>query len=119
MAAKAQGDGFRLWPEADAGALTFELTGPEGSPTVAVELAPRGINVNAVSAGLVETGALEHFPNREEMLDFYRRLWVEKKPKWQALWESKLELRSARDEAGNPRYTARDWAAWVLTGEPQ
>jgi enoyl-[acyl-carrier protein] reductase III len=40
---------------------------------LAVELAPQGINVNAVSAGLVETGALEHFPNREEMLDWYRR----------------------------------------------
>ncbi len=35
---------------------------------LAVELAPRGIRVNAVSAGVVETGALEHFPNREEML---------------------------------------------------
>jgi enoyl-[acyl-carrier protein] reductase III len=33
-----------------------------------VELAPRGIRVNAVSGGLVETGALQHFPNREEML---------------------------------------------------
>jgi enoyl-[acyl-carrier protein] reductase III len=36
---------------------------------LAVELAPRGIRVNAVSAGVVETGALEHFPNREEMLE--------------------------------------------------
>ena len=35
---------------------------------LAVELAPRGVRVNAVSAGVVETGALEHFPNREEML---------------------------------------------------
>ena len=35
---------------------------------LAVELAPRGIRVNAVSAGVVETGALEHFPNREEMI---------------------------------------------------
>jgi enoyl-[acyl-carrier protein] reductase III len=35
---------------------------------LAVELAPRGIRVNAVSAGVVETGALEHFPNREQML---------------------------------------------------
>lgn len=33
-----------------------------------VELAPRGIRVNAVSAGLVETEALQFFPNREEML---------------------------------------------------
>ena len=35
---------------------------------LAVELAPR-IRVNAVSAGVVETGALEHFPNREAMLE--------------------------------------------------
>jgi enoyl-[acyl-carrier protein] reductase III len=35
---------------------------------LAVELAPRGIRANAVSAGVVETGALEHFPNKEEML---------------------------------------------------
>jgi len=34
---------------------------------LAVELAP-AIRVNAVSGGVVETGALEHFPNREEML---------------------------------------------------
>jgi enoyl-[acyl-carrier protein] reductase III len=33
-----------------------------------VELAPRGIRVNAVSGGIVETGALEFFPNKEEML---------------------------------------------------
>ena len=36
---------------------------------LAVELAPRGIRVNAVSAGVVETSALEHFPNREKMLE--------------------------------------------------
>jgi enoyl-[acyl-carrier protein] reductase III len=35
---------------------------------LAVELAPRGIRVNAVSAGVVETQALDHFPNREEMI---------------------------------------------------
>ena len=35
---------------------------------LAVELAPKGIRVNAVSGGVVETGALEHFPNKEEML---------------------------------------------------
>ena len=36
---------------------------------LAVELAPSGIRVNGVSAGVVETDALRHFPNREEMLE--------------------------------------------------
>jgi len=36
---------------------------------LAVELAPRGIRANTVSAGVVETGALAHFPNREDMLE--------------------------------------------------
>ncbi len=39
---------------------------------LAVELAPRGIRVNAVSAGLVETGALDYFDKREQMLAYYR-----------------------------------------------
>ncbi len=41
---------------------------------LAVELAPNGIRVNAVSGGYVETGALDHFPNREEMLEAGRRI---------------------------------------------
>jgi enoyl-[acyl-carrier protein] reductase III len=40
---------------------------------LAVELAPRGISVNAVSAGVVETGALDHFPRKEAMLELGRR----------------------------------------------
>jgi len=35
---------------------------------LAVELAPKGITVNAVSGGAVDTEALRHFPNREEIL---------------------------------------------------
>jgi enoyl-[acyl-carrier protein] reductase III len=35
---------------------------------LAVELAEQGVRVNAVSGGVVETGALEYFPNKEEML---------------------------------------------------
>ena len=55
---------------------------------------------------------------KELMLDFYRRIWIEKQPKAQALWEAKTRLRDAKDESGRPKYTTRDWAAWVLTGEP-
>jgi enoyl-[acyl-carrier protein] reductase III len=35
---------------------------------LAVELAPKNIVVNAVSGGAVDTEALKHFPNREELL---------------------------------------------------
>ena len=41
---------------------------------LAVELAPRGIRVNAVSGGVVDTAALEHFPHRDQMLE-----WGEKR----------------------------------------
>ena len=35
---------------------------------LAVELAAQGIVVNAVAGGVVDTDALKHFPNREEMI---------------------------------------------------
>lgn len=41
--------------------------------SLAVELAPRGIRVNAVSAGVVETDALKAFPQRERICDEFRR----------------------------------------------
>jgi len=36
---------------------------------LAVELSPKNIIVNAVSGGAVDTDALKHFPNREELLE--------------------------------------------------
>jgi enoyl-[acyl-carrier protein] reductase III len=39
---------------------------------LAVELSPNGIRVNTVSGGVVETEALDHFPNREQMLSWAR-----------------------------------------------
>jgi CHAT domain-containing protein len=44
------------------------------------------------------------------MVDFYRRVWVEKQPKPQALWDAKRALRAARAPT-------KAWAGWVLTGE--
>ena len=36
---------------------------------LAVELAPLDISVNAVSGGYVDTGALDHFPTKDQMLE--------------------------------------------------
>ena len=41
--------------------------------TLAQELGPRGIRVNTVSAGVVDTDALSYFPNREELLENYAK----------------------------------------------
>lgn len=51
------------------------------------------------------------------MVDFYRRMWIEKKPKRQALFEAQEKMRAAKDELGRLKYRTRDWAAWVLLGE--
>lgn len=48
---------------------------------------------------------------RELMVAFYRRIWIEREPKAEALWSVQSELRAR----GAP---LRDWAAWVLTGDP-
>ena len=41
---------------------------------LAVELAPLNIVVNAVSGGYVDTGALDHFPTKEDMLEAGRNI---------------------------------------------
>lgn len=40
--------------------------------SLSLELAEDGISVNTVSAGVVDTDALKHFPNREQLLDEYQ-----------------------------------------------
>ena len=40
--------------------------------SLAQELGQHGIRINTVSAGIVDTDALSHFPNREELLENFR-----------------------------------------------
>lgn len=40
--------------------------------SLALEMAPQGVTVNTISAGVVDTDALKHFPNREQLLDEYQ-----------------------------------------------
>ncbi len=35
-----------------------------------------------------------------------------------ALWKAKKVLREQRDADGKPVYAERDWAGWVLIGDP-
>jgi len=43
---------------------------------LAVELAAKNIIVNAVSGGAIDTDALKHFPNREELLEDARKFFA-------------------------------------------
>lgn len=40
--------------------------------SLSIELAPKGVTVNTVSAGVVDTDALKYFPNREQLLEEYQ-----------------------------------------------
>ncbi len=48
--------------------------------SLSLELAPFGISVNTISAGVVDTDALKHFPNREHLLDEYQSHSLSGKP---------------------------------------
>jgi len=48
--------------------------------SLSLELAEFGISVNTVSAGVVDTDALKHFPNREQLLDEYQAHALAEKP---------------------------------------
>ena len=52
------------------------------------------------------------------MAEFYRRLWILKESKAKALWNAKKKLRKRLDTDGKRIYTIRDWAGWVLSGDP-
>ena len=65
------------------------------------------------SGSVVMTGANVQRPSvvSRVMERFYEGLWIHGKPPARALWDAKR----ARSDDGAP---ARDWAGWVLTGDP-
>lgn len=50
------------------------------------------------------------------MIAFYRALWQDELSAADALQHARLAVRTAVDDAGHPRFSFRDWGAWVLTG---
>ena len=48
--------------------------------SLSIELAPYEITANTVSAGVVDTDALKHFPNREHLLEEYRERSLAARP---------------------------------------
>lgn len=48
--------------------------------SLSIELASYGVTVNTVSAGVVDTDALKHFPNREQLLDEFQTHSLSERP---------------------------------------
>ena len=48
--------------------------------SLSLELAPDGISVNTISAGIVDTDALKYFPNREALLEEYQNRSLSGRP---------------------------------------
>jgi enoyl-[acyl-carrier protein] reductase III len=81
--APAMGEGASILAMSSLGAqrvlANYALVGPSKAALesvvryLAVELAPRGIRVNCISAGVVDTEALDWFPNKEQMLASVKR----------------------------------------------
>ncbi len=85
-----------------------------------VGLRRAGQGIHSLQAALHAAGArtaitslwrVDDAATRRLMETFYAKLWVDGLGKAEALWQSKMVLRS-------DGYPVRDWAAWVLTGEP-
>jgi len=79
-----------------------------------------GIGIQSLKAALHAAGVrtavtslwkVDDRASRKLMERFYTLLWQEKMPKARALWKAKQALR-------NDGYPLRDWAAWVLSGDP-
>jgi len=80
-----------------------------------------GLGIQSLQSALHAAGArtaitslwkVDDAATRQLMELFYTYLWLEEMDKAEALWRAKCDLRVE----GHP---ARDWAAWVLSGDPE
>ena len=103
---------------------TLDLAGCELAVLSACEtnvgLRRAGQGIQSLQAALHTAGArtavtslwrVDDAATRRLMELFYTKLWGDGLGKAQALWQAKMALRAE----GHP---VRDWAAWVLTGDP-
>jgi CHAT domain-containing protein len=71
-----------------------------------------------VRASITSLWKVPDAATQELMAEFYRRLWILGESKAEALWNAQRLLREKTDESGKPLYSQRDWAGWVLCGDP-
>ncbi len=87
--------------------------GAEGVASLQQALRAAGVRTTITSLWTVPDEA-----TLELMAEFYRRIWILKEPKGQALWRAKRKLRDKLDANGEPLHGPRTWAGWVLSGDP-
>lgn len=76
----------------------------------------RALHVAGVRATITSLWKVPDRATQELMAEFYRRVWRLEESPAEALWAAKQKLRDARDaQTGEPLYTIRDWAPWVLS----
>ena len=69
------------------------------------------LHVAGVRRTLTSLWTVDDRATRRLMVEFYRRVWIDRLPIQQALWDAKMVLR------GDGEPTAH-WAGWILSGPP-